>query len=95
MRKHPLYLVSTLRDFARNYSGPLATLLTTTAQEIEDAASREIALRTELETTTTQRDTLAKVADKLLTDLENVVEGLDPEEARQVAEMREVITAAK
>lgn len=37
------------------------------------------------------RDALAKVADRLLTDLENVVEGLDTEEAAQVAEMRNIV----
>lgn len=36
-----------------------------------------------------------KVADKLLTDLENVVEGLDAEEAAQVKEMRAAIDQAR
>lgn len=35
------------------------------------------------------------IADKLLTDLENVVEGLDPEEAAQVKADRDLISSAR
>lgn len=41
-----------------------------------------------------QREAVKKVAHTLLADLENVVEGLDPEEAKQVAAMRAIVDSA-
>ena len=65
-----------------------------THEEIEHHIMREVVLRAEVESLTSQRDALAKVADRLLTALENVVEGLGPEGAQQVAEMRATIDAS-
>lgn len=61
-------------------------------EEIEDHIRREIVLRAEVETLSERCKAMTKIADQLLTDLEDVVEGLDPEEAKMVAEMRRVIS---
>jgi hypothetical protein len=60
-------------------------------EEIEAHIMREIALRAEVETLSKRCAAVTKIADRLLTDLENVVEGLDPEEAAKVVEMRAII----
>ena len=55
--------------------------------------AKAIALQQEANRLADANKVLIKIADRLLTDLENVVQGLDPEEAAQVKAMRDAINA--
>lgn len=73
---------------------PLIYVWSSGAAEQLDALVEEYS-RAKVEALEQDKARLVKIADRLLTDLENVVEGLDTEEAKQVVEMRAAIDAAK